>query len=349
MIEDELRTSFARHEELAPDADRLGPAIDAGARRLRRRRAVLASTVAVSTALVMAAAPIVVPRVMGGQGRVEPGVRSATGTGHPSPTGPLNFLVLGLDRRPGQPASEPARADTIVIVHISAAHDRGYLISVPRDLMVDVPGHGLDKINAAYAYGGGRLARKTVENLTGLTFDGTAEVRFEGLSRITDALGGVPMCLDQRVASVHTGRVFERGCKRLSGDQALDLLRQRYGLPGGALDRDRNARQFISALLDEAGRTDLLSSPVRLGKVLSATGDAMTVDLPRIDVVDLALELRGLAGAHLEGDEVPIIDGGRPGISSLGAAPGATALYEALRSDDLGRWFADKRRTTIGK
>ncbi|HEV7897374.1 MAG TPA: LCP family protein [Planosporangium sp.] len=349
MIEDELRTSFARHEELVPDAGRLGPAIDAGARRLRRRRAVLASSAAALTALVMAAGPILVPRLVDHPGRAADGVTSASGTRHANLTGPLNFLILGLDRRPGQPASEPARADTIMIVHIAASHDRGYLVSVPRDLLVDIPGHGLDKINAAYAYGGRTLTENVVENLTGLTFDGAAEMRFEGLSRLTDALGGVPMCLDQRVVSIHTQRVFDPGCRRLSGDEALDLLRQRYDLPGGALDRDRGARRFISALLDEASRTNLLASPVKLSKVLSATGDAMTIDLPRIDVVDLVWELRGLVGTPLEGDEVPVVDVERPGTSLLRATPDAAGLFEALRADDLGRWFADKRRTTIGK
>jgi anionic cell wall polymer biosynthesis LytR-Cps2A-Psr (LCP) family protein len=96
--------------------------------------------------------------------------------------------------------------------------------------------------------------------------------------------------------SIHTHRVFEPGCRRLPGDKALDLLRQRYDLPGGALDRDRNARRFVSALLDEAGHTDLMSSPVKLSKVLSATGDAMTLDLPRIDVADLVWQFARSGG-----------------------------------------------------
>jgi LCP family protein required for cell wall assembly len=348
MIEDELRTSFARHEELVPDADGLRPAIDDGARRLRRRRTVRVSTAAALTVLVMAAAPVLATRVLNRPHRLD-GVATAMGGGDMNLTGPLNFLILGLDRRPGQPADQPARADTIMIVHISASHDRGYLVSVPRDLRVDIPGHGPDKVNAAYAYGGRDLTEKTLEQLTGLTFNGTAEMRFEGLSRLTDALGGVPMCLDQRVASVHTHRVFEPGCRRLAGEEALDLLRQRYDLPGGALDRDRHARRFISALLDEASRTNFVSSPRKLSRVLTATGDAMTVDLQKgTDVVDLAWQLRGLVGTQLSGAEVPVGDGAEPGRAYLTVAPGAAGLFEALRADDLDRWLAANRTGEVG-
>jgi LCP family protein required for cell wall assembly len=348
MIEDQIRTSFARHEELVPDADGLRPAIDDGTRLLRRRRRVRASTVAALTVIVMAAVPVLATRVMSRPHRLD-GVAGAIGAGRVNLTGPLNFLVLGLDRRPGQPADVPSRADTIMIVHISASHDRGYLISVPRDLLVDIPGRGRDKVNAAYAYGGRDLTEKTLAQLTGLTFNGTAEMRFEGLSRLTDVLGGVPMCLDQRVVSIHTHRVFEPGCRRLAGEEALDLLRQRYDLPGGALDRDRHTRRFISALLDEAGRTDFMSSPARLSGLLRATGDAMTVDLQKgTEVVDLAWQLRGLAGTHLAGAEVPVVDETEAGTSYLTGAPGAAGLFEALHADDLDRWLAGNRADAAG-
>jgi LCP family protein required for cell wall assembly len=348
MIEDELRTSFARHEDLVPDADGLLPAIDDGARLLRRRRRVHASAVAALTVLVMAAVPVLATRVMHRPHQLD-GVAGAIGAGRVNLTGPLNFLILGLDRRPGQPADQPARADTIMIVHVSASHDRGYLVSVPRDLRVDIPGHGPDKINAAYAYGGRDLTERAVEKLTGLTFNGTAEMRFEGLSRLTDALGGVPMCLDRRVASAHTNRVFEPGCHRLAGEEALDLLRQRYDLPGGALDRDRHARRFISALLDEATRTNFVSSPRKLSRVLTATGDAMTVDLQKdTDVIDLAWQLRGLMGTQLSGAEVPVSDALASGEAYLTAAPDAAGLFEALRADDLDRWLAADRTGETG-
>jgi LCP family protein required for cell wall assembly len=340
MIEDELRMSFARHEDLVPDAQQLLEPIDAGIRRLRRRRRTTATGMAALAVVVAIAVPMLAPRLIAHQNLLA-GPKHSAET-HASLAGPMNFLVLGLDRRPTQPATDPARADTIMVAHISAAHDHGFLLSIPRDLLVDIPGHGKDKINAAYAYGGRALATEVVQNLTGLTFDGTVEVRFEGLSRLTDALGGVPICLDQRIVSIHTKRVFNKGCQRLSGDQALDLLRQRYSLPGGSADRDRNARLFISALLDESGHADLLSSPLKLTRVVAAAGDAMTIDLPRIGLLDLAWELRGLRGANLTGDEVPATEGTYRGMSIMTLGTRASTLFTALRADNVENWIAKR-------
>ncbi len=340
MIEDELRRTFARHEVLVPDAQALLEPIDVGARRLRRRRRSIASaatTVAVALAISV---PIMAPRLIAHRNHLAGPVTGATT--HASLNGPMNFLILGIDRRPNQQASEPARADEIMIAHIDADHDHGVLLSVPRDLLIDIPGHGRDKINAAYAYGGRALATTVVQQLTGVTFDGTVEMRFEGLSRLTDALGGVPLCLDQRIVSIHTHHVFDKGCQRLSGDQALDLLRQRYNLPGGSIDRDRNARAFISSVLDEAGHTDLVSNPLKLSHVITAAGDAMTIDLPRIDLPDLVYELRSLRGADLAGAEVPTSDGWYHGMATLNLAPDAATLLQALRSDDLESWLKRK-------
>jgi LCP family protein required for cell wall assembly len=340
MIENELRRTFARHEVLVPDVQALLEPIDTGARRLRRRRrsiATVATTVAVALAISV---PIMTPRLIAHRNHLAgPGTGATT---HASLNGPMNFLILGIDRRPNQQASEPARADEIMLAHIDADHDHGLLLSVPRDLLTDIPGHGRDKINSAYAYGGRALATTVVQNLTGLTFDGTVEMRFEGLSRLTDALGGVPLCLDQRIVSIHTNRVFNKGCQRLSGDQALDLLRQRYNLPGGSIDRDRNARLFISSVLDEAGHTDLVSNPLKLGRVITAAGDAMTIDLPRIDLPDLVYELRGLRGADLAGAEVPASDGWYHGMATLNLDPDAATLFQALRSDDVESWLKRK-------
>jgi anionic cell wall polymer biosynthesis LytR-Cps2A-Psr (LCP) family protein len=173
--------------------------------------------------------------------------------------------------------------------------------------------------------------------MTGLTFNGSAEVRFEGLSRLTDALGGVPMCLDRKVTSIHTNRVFDSGCKRLDGAAALDLLRQRYDLPGGALDRDRNARQFVTSLLDEAGHGQLLTNPVKLHRVIGAAGDAMTFDISRIGVVDLAWQLRDLRGGRLTGAEVPT----KPSGAGLTVTAGAEGLYAALRDDNVKAWLTN--------
>src|SRR5205823_6328089 len=86
-----------------------------------------------------------------------------------APTGPVNILLMGLDDRPG--ADDGARADTLMVVHIPAAHDRVSVLSIPRDAMVEIPGHGVNKANSAYSFGGPTLTATTVSTLTGLHID----------------------------------------------------------------------------------------------------------------------------------------------------------------------------------
>jgi LCP family protein required for cell wall assembly len=140
--------------------------------------------------------------------------------------GAKNVLFIGVDSRPGQNPNEPVRADSIIILHIPDAHDKGYLVSIPRDTYADIPAYnngaqpypgGSDKINSAFAYGGqgltGTAARskattllaRTVTRLTGITFDSAAIVDFQGFRDVVNVLGGVDMCVDERTVSIHNG------------------------------------------------------------------------------------------------------------------------------------------------
>ena len=103
-----------------------------------------------------------------------------TGTG-------TNFLVVGADTRPG----DAGRSDVIVLVHIPADGKTVNMIHFPRDLYVDIPGHGKDKINAAYAYGREPLLVQTMENLLKIRIHHVAKTNFEGFKNMTDAVGGV--------------------------------------------------------------------------------------------------------------------------------------------------------------
>jgi polyisoprenyl-teichoic acid--peptidoglycan teichoic acid transferase len=146
---------------------------------------------------------------------------------HVTIKGAKNILLIGVDSRPGQNPNDLVRADSIIILHIPAAHDRGFMVSIPRDLYADIPANdngkhkypgGHDKINAAFAYGGqgltGVAARqqatallaKTITNMSQITFDAAAIVDFDGFRQVVNVLGGVYMCVDERTISVHNGR-----------------------------------------------------------------------------------------------------------------------------------------------
>jgi LCP family protein required for cell wall assembly len=349
VTEDELRAVFARHEEpVTADLSPLRGAIDREAGRRRTRRGVLRTTgVAISVVLLAAVSPIGYDLL-----RLLPDTpaRPAASTAAPAP---MNLLLLGVDRRPGQ--SVVARADAVVIVHIPASRDRAFLISVPRDTRVSIPAHPRSgstattgKLNTAFALGAGNgagiaggtdLTALTLRRLTGVAFDGAAVLEMDGLRRVTDALGGVPLCVDRRVTSMHTRRVFEPGCRRFTGDEAIDYLRQRIGLPNGVLDRDRHLQQFLKALIAEAGRVNLLADPARLLQIMNAAGSALTIDTGGRETADLIREFTGLSTSEVRLLRVPVrlTPGPVPGTSSdfEPAEPLAGALFDALRRDTL--------------
>ncbi|WP_449289029.1 LCP family protein [Micromonospora sonneratiae] len=235
---------------------------------------------------------------------------------HPTVTGPLNYLLVGSDRRPNSPDSEQ-RSDTIMIAHIPASLDRAYLISVPRDLLVSIPassttgyGGGSDKINSAFQHGGGgqggtQLLSATLTRLTGIRFDGAALIDFSGFQRVIDLVGGIRMCVDTPVRSIHTNTQFNPGCQQMNGTQALDFARQRYDLPNGDYDRQRHQQQLLKAILDKIATDKLLTNPVKLDQVVRAVGSSLTMDTNGVAVEDLIFGLRDLRSDALVGIRVP--------------------------------------------
>lgn len=268
-------------------------------------------------------------------------------------SGSLNYLLVGSDHRPGA-SGEDQRSDTILIVHVPAGMRQAYLISIPRDLMVAIPpsqgfGGGQDKVNAAYEHGGGgaagtRLLSATLTRLTGLRFDGAALVDFSGFKQVIDLLGGIRMCVDTEVRSVHTKTLFPPGCQQMDGARALDYVRQRYDLPGGDYDRQRHQQQLLRAVLDKAGETHLRSDPVQLDRVLRAVGGALTVDTNGVPLEDLLLALRSLPAEALRGVQVPSYPQLIDQVSYIVLDNGGNGLFQATRAGRLPEWAAANPR-----
>jgi LCP family protein required for cell wall assembly len=270
--------------------------------------------------------------------------------------GPLNYLLVGTDRRAG--SSEPdQRSDTILIVHVPAGQREGYLVSIPRDLLVAIPpangfGGGSDKVNSAYEHGGGgeagtRLLSATLTRLTGIRFDGAALIDFSGFRKVIDLLGGVQMCVDTEVRSIHTNRVFHTGCQQMNGAQALDYVRQRYDLPGGDYDRQRHQQQLLRAMLDRAGEANLRGNPVKLDQVLRAVGSSLTVDTNGVPLEDLALTLRALPADALRGVQVPSYPQTIDEVSYVVLDNGGNGLFEAVRGTRMPAWAQANPRWVI--
>jgi LCP family protein required for cell wall assembly len=262
--------------------------------------------------------------------------------------GPLNYLLIGSDLRSFEPEGGQ-RSDTIVVVHVPARLDKAYLISVPRDLLVDIPADpdtgyagGRDKINSAFQYGRASpaLLSQTLTDLIGITFNGAAIVQFGGFKRVVDALGGVDVCVDNETTSIHTGHHFAVGCQRMDGAQALDYARQRYGLPGGDYDRQRHQQQILKAIARKVRDAGLLTNPIKLDRVIRAIGGALTVDTNGVPLEDTVLALRGLRPDAMVGVEVPSHADNLDGTSYAVLDPPSADLFAALRDGTLDRWVA---------
>ncbi|MGC9671193.1 LCP family protein [Planosporangium sp. 12N6] len=277
--------------------------------------------------------------------------RAARATG-----GAQNILLLGSDSRyADDPAhtAEPgdAHTDTIVLMHVNAAHDKAYLISIPRDLYVDVPrsathpdyGGTTAKINAAFAWGGLPLAVQTIEGYTRVRIDHVVMVDFEGFKKVADALGGVDVNNGREFTSIAEPyyRTFPKGTIHLDGASALDYVRQRQQFADGDYTRMCHQQQFLKAMLDKATSTGTLSDPRKLDAFGKAVARLLTVD-KGFSLAGTAVQLRKIRSSDLTFLVSPNLGPRMVGDESVLAPDDAAArtLYDAVASDRVAEWIA---------
>jgi LCP family protein required for cell wall assembly len=267
--------------------------------------------------------------------------------------GALNVLIVGSDSRDPDSSDETAnawRADTLMIMHIPADHKTAQIVSIPRDLWVQIPSAnnaGCDsgnraKINAAFAYGGLPRAVRTVECMTDVHLDHVAAIDFSGFKDVTNALGGVDLYVEQTITSIHKPhRVFTKGVMHMNGDQALDWIRQRKQFARGDFARMQHQQEFLKALMDKAASTGTLTNPAKLNSFLKAVTAAVTVDHD-FSLTDMALQFRNLRSNNLtfltspnKGSET--IAGQSVVVSDREKA---LALYQAMSADRMTEWMA---------
>lgn len=251
----------------------------------------------------------------------------------------LNYLLLGTDAADGG----GSRSDVMILAHVTPARDRVYLISFPRDLWVSIPGHGQAKINAAYAYGGGTLAAETVRDLAGVPLDHVARIDFAGFVALTRTLGGVTV--NNRVASSAGNHCWPAGEITIAGDEALAYVRQRYGLPGGDLDRAERQRGVVSAVVAKLASPQILANPVTFSQVLSQLGPYVKVDsgLTNDVVFSTATSLRLASPDGIRSLQVPVAGLGRSDDGQsivLMDAEGLDELGDALRAGTMDEYYA---------
>jgi LCP family protein required for cell wall assembly len=244
-------------------------------------------------------------------------------------TAGTNWLLAGSDSREGLTEAEQKelrtgkdegtqRTDTVMVIHIT---DEGIptLVSLPRDSYVIIPAHidveGMqvtdrrNKINIAYSKGGAPLLIETVERNTGLRIDHFMEIGFKGIRDITNAVGGVNMCIPADVTDENSGLNLKAGCQELDGRNALAYVRMRYADPRGDLGRVERQQQFLSSVMKKAATPAVLINPIRMWMLVNASVGSVNVgqsDTIR-DMANLAIAMRSLSNGKGTLTTVPVL------------------------------------------
>jgi LCP family protein required for cell wall assembly len=199
-----------------------------------------------------------------------------------------NWLIAGSDSRGGLTRQEEnqlalghdiggSRSDTIMLLHMPANGTRPTLVSLPRDSYVPIPGHGYNKLNAAYAFGGPKLLIQTVQNVTGLRVDHFMSIGFGGLVGVVNDVGGVNLCLKAPMKDPKAGLNLKAGCQTLNGAQALGFVRTR-AFQQGDLQREQDQRLLLKSLLSKMTSTGTLINPFAVIPAASGAASSVSVD-----------------------------------------------------------------------
>src|SRR5246500_5003557 len=272
---------------------------------------------------------------------------SAPSLGKGGDDGAIDILLVGLDSRTdahGNPLSaeelstlragdeEATNTDTIILIRIPNNGKSATAISIPRDSYVQAPRLGKTKINGVYgttkeqkrsqlvesgvsaaeaekqATEAGRDALiKTVADLTGVTVDHYAEIGLLGFALITDAIGGVDVCLKDAVYEPLSGADLPAGWQRLDGPQALSFVRQRHDLPRGDLDRVVRQQVFMASLAHQVISGKTLSSPSTLNRLQDAVQRSVVLS-DGWDVMQFAEQMQRLAGGNVAFATIPVLE-----------------------------------------
>lgn len=246
----------------------------------------------------------------------------------------VNYVVMGSDSRTSEAGQ--GRSDVLMVLHLAGDRKSASLISFPRDLYVPIPGHGRNKINAAFALGGTPLTVRTLEGLLGTRMDHAALIDFEGFVNLTEQLGGVTV--DNPHPSVSQGYVFPTGRITVAGPEALAYVRERKQLPRGDLDRAERQRLVAQAVIAKGLSKQTLLNPVAFNRFAGGLARQVTVDqgLTVAELRRTALSLR------FRPDEIASL---QAPIRGFGTSPSGQSidLVDQPQLDELAEALQDDR------
>ena len=218
-----------------------------------------------------------------------------------SPSDPFYMLLIGADKSQDRDESGEYggsyRTDSMILARVDPKEKEVTLISIPRDTQVDIPGHGTQKINAAYAFGGASLAVDTVSELAGVPISHYAEIDFDGFKAVVDALGGIEVDVPMEINDDMAGGHVDAGLQTLNGEQALILCRSRHNyddIGNGDAIRAANQRLVLSAIMEKVMNSDVATITNTVGTL----ANYVTTDYSVAGLVGLAQSMIGIDVAN---------------------------------------------------
>jgi len=265
----------------------------------------------------------------------------------------MNILMLGVDHAADDSDGSAAlsgaveqRSDSMMLVHIPEDRSQVYVMSMVRDMYVDIPGYGKNKLNAAVSLGGVPLLMRTVEGLFDTKIDHVAMVDFEGFKELSTALGGVTVENDIPFTANDTDYFYPAGKIDLEGDRALRFVRERKSFTNGDYQRVANQRKFIAAAANKLLSSDTLTNPVKLYDIVDTVSPYLTFDedfdaatlvglgmqLKNVDTQNMAMFTMPTAGTSTTADGQSIELASELAIAQIG---------EALRTDTMQKYLEE--------
>jgi polyisoprenyl-teichoic acid--peptidoglycan teichoic acid transferase len=192
---------------------------------------------------------------------------------------PFSVLLMGVDER----KNDKGRSDTMIVLTVNPETKSVKMLSIPRDTLTDIVGHGTrDKINHAYAFGGVEMAMDTVEGMLDIPIDYYVQINMEGFEEIVNAVGGITVNNDLSFEA--GGYTFPEGPVELSGKEALAYTRMRYEDPRGDFGRQQRQRQIIQGIIQEGAS---VSSLWKFDDIFEALGNNVKTNLTFEEMVDI--------------------------------------------------------------
>ncbi|MET9321828.1 LCP family protein [Streptomyces sp. NPDC003038] len=270
-----------------------------------------------------------------------------------SARGAQNILLIGSDSRSGRENARygqdrgTQRSDTAILLHLPANRRSATAVSLPRDLMVEIPSclkadgsrttDQFAQFNWAFQWGGAACTIRTVEKLTRIRVDHHMVVDFVGFKKMIDSIGGVEVCLKRPVNDSEAKLKLPAGRQTLRGEQALGFVRARYSLGNGSdTERMERQQQFLGSLVKKVQSNGVLLNPTRLYPLLDAATSSVTTDPGLASLRGLYELVRGVR--HIPTDQVKFLTVPRrpyaanPNRDEL-VEPAADRLFRQLRLD----------------